>query len=57
MSSCINYGTVWTRHIFSTSEDVQYKQGRSSVLAQGVLLKIVSDEWVIILINISGENG
>ena len=23
----------------STSEDVQYKQGRSSVLAQGVLLK------------------
>ena len=27
------------RHIFSTSEDVQHKQGRSSVLAQGVLLK------------------
>ena len=36
---------------------MQYKQGRSSVLAQSVLLKIVSNQWVITLINISGENG
>ena len=36
---------------------MQYKQGRSSVLAQGVILKIVSNEWVIPLTNISGENG
>ena len=48
--SCINYVqyewgcAVRIKHIFSTSEDVQYKQGRSSVLAQGVLLKIVSNE-------------
>ena len=49
LSSCINY--------CSMNEDVQYKQGRSSVLAQGVLLKIVSNEWVITLSNISSENG
>ena len=36
---------------------MQYKQCRSSVLAQGVLLKIVSNEWVINLTDISGENG
>ena len=41
----------------SSVQDVQYKQGRSSVLAQGVLLKIVSNEWVITLTNISGEDG
>ena len=33
------------------------RQGRSSVLAQGVLSKIASNEWVITLTNISGENG
>ena len=36
---------------------MQYKQGRPSVLSQGLLLKIVSNEWVITLTNISGENG
>ena len=63
-SSCINYVqykwgyAVQIRHIFSTSEDVQYKQVRSSVLAQGVLLKIVSNDCVIITpTNVSGENG
>ena len=39
---------VRLRHIFSAGEDVQYKQGSS---AQGVLLKIVSNESVITLTN------
>ena len=43
----------------STSQaNLQYKQGRSSSgLEQGVPLKIVSNEWVSTLNNISGENG
>ena len=49
LTSCINY--------CSMNDDVQYKQGRSSVLAQGLLLKIVSNEWVINLTYISDENG
>ena len=46
------------------NEDVQCESGtssvqagRSSVLAQGILLKIVSNERVFTLTNISGENG
>ena len=29
------------------NEDVQYEQGRSAVLAQGVLVKIGSNEWSV----------
>ena len=49
------------------TEDVQYESctssvqvrmcSTSSVLAHGVPLKIVSNEWVITLTNISAESG
>ena len=41
---------VQIRNIFNTSEDVQYKQAGHKVLVQGTLLKILSNELILLLL-------
>ena len=46
--------TMWTMHILSMSEYVQYKQVDHHILHYS---KILSNEWVITLTDISSKNS